>query len=729
MTDKNKSTNFSSDSKSNDAGNIIQQGKNCWRLDHAVRASWLIDGENCFRAMREAMINAEKSIFIVGWDIHSALKLVRNGIEDDYPETLGDLLAFLAENKPDLHIYILDWDFAMIYAMERELFSHLKLYWKTGERLYFNLDSEHPLGGAQHQKIVTIDDSLAFAGGLDLTRCRWDTREHKVKNKLRIDPEKNPYSTFHDVHMMVAGDAAKSLSQLARKRWSDANGVEPVEPTVVKDIGKLWPAFVKDWIDNIQVGIARTFPEFKERSEIREVEKLYLDSIAAAEKFIYIENQFLSSYSIGKALEKRLKEKDGPEIIIILPEHIRGWLEHHTMDVLRTRLLKKLHQADEFKRLKAYFVRLDQKKDVSLMIHAKVMVIDDKFVRIGSSNISNRSMGLDSECDLAFEANSENKCFDKIRNFRRDLLAEHLGVSIKKVARAEEENKTLIAAIDSLAGKKDHTLVELNKELPPDVDLIVPDSVLIDPEKPVYSEDFLDYVFTTEKVEKPWQYWLKSVFFLFIVLGLLALWHLTPAGEWLNIDKLTEIGKEMTGHAFTPVLIFISYAFAGIFSIPITLMILATVMVFGPWLGLLYAVVGSQIAAIAGFYVGKLLGRKFVEKYFGERVRKIRRTLAVRGLLTIITFRIIPVAPFAVVNIIAGISYITFKDFVLGSFLGMFPGILATAFITESFVETLREPGTPRLINLLLAGIAISFVFIWLRRWLKRKYAELSNNS
>jgi phosphatidylserine/phosphatidylglycerophosphate/cardiolipin synthase-like enzyme/uncharacterized membrane protein YdjX (TVP38/TMEM64 family) len=710
----------------NKSESILKPGENCWKLDKADRLAWLIDGENCFRAMREAMINARRSIFIIGWDVHSGLKLVRDKNDDGYPVRLGDLLAFLVENKPDLNIYILDWDFAMIYTMERELFPHLKLYWKTSQRLYFNLDSMHPVGAAQHQKILVIDDSLAFAGGLDLTRCRWDTRQHKVKDKLRIDPEKNHYPTFHDVHMMAAGQVAKNLGQLARKRWSDANGVKPVKPEFVEDIGELWPQTVKNWIENIQVGIARTFPEFKERAEIREVEKLYLDSIAAAKSFIYIENQFLSSYRVGQALAERLSEKHGPEIIIILPEHIRGWLEHHTMDVLRARTLKKLHQADEFKRLKAYFVRLDPKKDASLMIHAKVMVIDDKFVRIGSSNISNRSMGFDSECDLAFEATEQNDCFDKIRNFRRDLLSEHLSVSIEEMARAEEANECLIDAIDSLAGKNRHTLVELNNELPPDVDLIVPDANLLDPEKPVDADDFFDYVFTTEKVEKPWQYWLKSGFFLFVVLGLLALWHLTPAGEWLNIKNLTEIGREMNGHAFTPVLIFLSYGLAGIFSIPITLMILATVMVFGPWLGLFYAVIGSEIAAIAGFFIGKFLGHKFVEKYFGQRVKQIRSTLAGKGLFTIITFRIIPVAPFSVVNIIAGISHITFKDFVFGSFLGMLPGIIATAFITESFVETLREPGTPGMINLLLVGVAVTLVFIWLRRWLKNKDAESS---
>ena len=86
---------------------------------------------------------------------------------------------------------------------------------------------------------------------------------------------------------------------------------------------------------------------------------------------------------------------------MVLPLKTGGWLEQHTMDVLRDRILRTLREADVHDRLRVYYPQLAVNPDVTLMVHAKVMVIDDCFVRVGSSNLSNRSLGLDSECDLS----------------------------------------------------------------------------------------------------------------------------------------------------------------------------------------------------------------------------------------------------------------------------------------------------------------------------------------
>lgn len=195
------------------------------------------------------------------------------------------------------------------------------------------------------------------------------------------------------------------MAELAKERWQRACGERPTIDERV-EIGDPWPSSVKPDFQNVQVAISRTCPSYEDYAEVREVEQLYLDSIAAARDFIYIENQYLSAYRIGEALKERLQQAGGPEVVIALPKKTGGWLEQHTMDVLRGRIMRRLQKADPHDRLRIYYPRIAVHLDVSLIVHAKVMVIDDCFARVGSSNLSNRSLGLDSECDLAVAADS-----------------------------------------------------------------------------------------------------------------------------------------------------------------------------------------------------------------------------------------------------------------------------------------------------------------------------------
>lgn len=175
---------------------ILNAGTNCWRINHAQRASFIIDGEDYFRTVRQAMKQAQHSIFIIGWDIHSELQLLRDDSDDGYPKQLGPLLNQLAAEKQSLNIYILNWDFAMIYVIEREFFPHYKLRWKSHKRVHFCLDGNHPVGASQHQKLVVVDDQLAFVGGMDLSQWRWDTSQHKIDEPRRRDPKGKAYPRF-----------------------------------------------------------------------------------------------------------------------------------------------------------------------------------------------------------------------------------------------------------------------------------------------------------------------------------------------------------------------------------------------------------------------------------------------------------------------------------------------------------------------------------------------------
>ena len=155
----------------------------------------LIDGANYFAAARSAMIKAHHSILIAGWDIHSQTRLVGppGKADDGYPETFAEFLTALVEERPQLDIRLLLWDFSLLYAAERDPFPTMSLRWNTPHNIRFCLDDCVPIGSSQHQKLVVIDDAIAFSGGLDLTIRRWDTSSHRPNDPLRVDPNGEPY--------------------------------------------------------------------------------------------------------------------------------------------------------------------------------------------------------------------------------------------------------------------------------------------------------------------------------------------------------------------------------------------------------------------------------------------------------------------------------------------------------------------------------------------------------
>src|SRR6185369_3414401 len=128
------------------------------------------------------------------------------------------------------------------------------------------------------------------------------------------------------------------------------------------------------------------------------------DAIAAARRSIYIESQYVTSAAVGQALAARLQEADGPDIAIVVPREECGWLEQISMGIMRGRLIEKLRAADHAGRLGLYYPTVPGLGEACLNLHAKVLVVDDQLLRIGSANLSNRSMGLDTECDLSIEA-------------------------------------------------------------------------------------------------------------------------------------------------------------------------------------------------------------------------------------------------------------------------------------------------------------------------------------
>ncbi len=460
---------------------ILKPGRNCWRIEHADRVAFLIDGNDYFRALYDGIIRARHLIQILAWDIDSRFELVRNTPQPSpWPSRLGDLLNAVIKRRPNLHAYVLDWDFAMIYASAREFLPIYKFDWRTNRRLQFHLDDSHPIGASQHQKVVVIDDTLAFAGGLDITKGRWDTSEHRPLDPRRCEGDDQPHRPYHDVQLAVSGDAAAALGDLSRRRWA-RTGRQSIPPP--HSTGDPWPPALQVDLTDVTVAIARTEPHYLDRPEIREVEALYLDAIAAAHRLIYIENQYFTAGRVCEALAQRLEEMDGPEVVLVLPLKTDGWLAQNTLDVMRERLIKRLQYADRHGRLRVYYPYVPHQDKQAINVHAKVLVVDDELLRVGSANLNNRSMGLDSECDLAIEACGEARIQQAIAGFRNRLLGEHLQTAPREVAHMIATKASAIAGIEALRSAE-RSLRTLPLDTAPQANIDLSTAEMIDPERP-----------------------------------------------------------------------------------------------------------------------------------------------------------------------------------------------------------------------------------------------------
>ncbi|WP_207462393.1 phospholipase D-like domain-containing protein [Azospirillum sp. SYSU D00513] len=435
---------------------ILRAGRNCWRLKAAHRAACLIDADAYFAVAKQAMLRARWSILLLAWDFAEGAPLEPGNPDPVQPDQIGDLLQSLVNRHQGLHIRVLVWDKAAWLALQRRRIPGVDALHLDGDRLRYVFDDAHPALTVLHQKVLVVDGAVAFCGGIDFAANRWDTRAHHRREPLRHKPSGQPYEPHHDVMMLVDGDAARSLDELARARWWQATGERLPPPPLGTDP---WPAELEPDFRDVQVGIARTMPSGREQPEVREVEALYLDAIAAARKTIYLENQYLASDRIGDALARRLAEPDGPEVVIITPKRSPSWIEQVAMDNARTTIAHHLHSSDQFDRFRLYAAVIE---GVEIVVHSKVMVVDDRFLRIGSSNLNNRSMGTDMECDVALEVlpgmDNEMEVRRGVLRIRDSLVAEHLGVAPARLAVAIAEQGSLIRAMESMNGSTSRRL-------------------------------------------------------------------------------------------------------------------------------------------------------------------------------------------------------------------------------------------------------------------------------
>lgn len=705
--------------------NIFQPGQNCWVKSSADFSTPLIDCANYYKALHSAIVKASHSIFIVGWDIDSRIRLLRGEDEkkSEAPSVISELLEWKAKRNPNINIYLLRWDSSLAFFSQREMWA--KEVWdeNTPENVQAELDDSIPLGGSQHQKVVVIDDEVVFSGGMDVSTNRWDTRDHPVISSDRLGPD-GEYGPLHDVQMVSSGPVVEDFAKLARWRWQRVANTPPVdlrEKSVNSNNNALpntWPDDFPPMFKNVECALARTIPFMDDVKPAQEVRHMLLDLINEAESFIYIENQFTARIEIAEALNKQLKLKPDLSVIIVSSFEPKGKFECEAFWATRREFKAVVEEGIDSQRVKLTYSSIQdmQGRTAYKRIHSKVMTIDDKYLVIGSSNLSNRSMTLDTEIDtVLFGNSSDNKAM--IAQVRDDLLAEHTGRTLKDVAALLAEHTASSAKqgpVEALMhGQLAHgyVLTEVRDEIFTQTPTDNMYRALSDPEEPLISLPTLGGdVIPARNPRRRSIMMLIALVFVSIFAGLLF-WA-SQSIEWLSSESISAFLEKSRGTYFALPTVLLVYVVGGLLFFPVTVLSLAVAAIFGPVWGPVYGIMGALLSSAILFAIGKVAGNSGLRKMGGPKVATIDDKLKRSGIVGVAAIRMLPVAPFSLVNLVAGISSIGIVQFLVGTFLGMFPPMIAKGLVGDSIAQIWQNPSVAT-ISYLAIGIVLWALLIW----------------
>lgn len=659
--------------------------KNDIACGRANRASLLLDGAGYFGALRSSLLKAQRSICLVGWDIDSRTPLRgETSPQDGAPELLGEFLTYLVDRNEDLTVYILLWDFSVLYALEREPLPRLNLDWRTPSRVKVCLDRQLPFGCSNHEKLAVIDDSTAYCGGLDLTIRRWDKSAHRTRDALRKDPRGAPYGPYHDAQFLVDHEAARRLAKLVRERWRTASGYELDSIDVNSDA---WPDGVEPDLRHVRIAIKRTRPEYDGESQLRQVEEAYLKAISCAERFIYIENQYLTAGHIATAIRRRLIEQPSLEVLIVSSLSPDGWLEEQTMGVGRARFMRQFTDEEIAERVAFVFPWTGPEKE-PIKVHAKLMITDDCILHIGSSNLNYRSMGVDRECDLHVEAESE-KQRRSIENVRRRLMSHLTGVPAATIESREASGRSMLSIIDE-DGSTEHGLSRIEdlrqQELPTDV--LVD---LGDPERPIDPEKFMGNLFGARPTQSIWPQMIRLLAVTVLILTMLLVWNWSPLSQWATPEVLADWFGEIESNPLAGPICVAAFVLGSLVVFPVTVLIAMTAIALGSWQGLVWASAGAMLAAAVNYASGYMIPDAVLQRWSSSLTQRINERLQSGSIVAIALLRSAPIAPFTAINLVAGAVRVSFRSYMIGTALGMAPVVLALTLLGDRLRIALQD--------------------------------------
>ncbi len=690
---------------------IFRPGKHCWKIANASYASIIVDYANYYRDLHQSIVKAKKSIFILGWDIDGRIELLRGEEKEKStaPACLFDLIKWKFEQQPDIKIYLNKWDYSIFFAKEREPLAGL--HWKTieSDNFHYCIDSVLPLGACHHQKIAVIDDEVAYCGGMDIALARWDYREHHPVNPDRQDPKgllnphhTEPFTPYHDLMMVTAGEAARSLAELVRERWNLAceTPAIPLLHEGSRDIPHSWPHSDPPDFENIHIAIARTLPPVRKNPRREEIIETYLTEIKQAEKFIYIENQFLVQEDIARALNKQLRDKPELRVLAISCDHPKGIMEKKSMWTPRLKFREIVESGGVADRVAlAYPISREDGRQDPVRIHSKLMIIDDKFLHLGSANINNRSMGLDTECDQIIFGESDKAC-KKIAAVRTDLIREHSGREADEIDFLVESNAPIEEFLKEVPTSRQH-FRRIDDEEYRHERFVKIAKVFSDPRRPLISADItipISRKHVQRHISKPWP-WLALCLVVLISILIPYIPDMESLTRW--IENLLDSKLAIPG-------IILLFILSGIVLFPVTILITITAAIFGSSMGLALSIVGTLLSASIGYYIGRKISITKSQTMFGIKFKQFKEKIRDSGVAGVSIIRMLPVAPFGLMNILFGMNGVAFSSYIAGTLFGILPGTVALSLFGSSLFRLFKEPNTQDTI-LLVVGL-----FLWL---------------
>ncbi len=365
----------------------------------------LIDGAEAFPSIAHAIENARDYVHVTGWHVAPYFELVRGA----RPGVLGELLAEAAER---IDVRVLVWAGAPVPAFHptrKEVRDGVQTLTRD-TRIRCELDPrEHPFH-CHHEKTVIVDGELAFVGGIDMTDYggdRFDTSDHPARRRLG----------WHDVGTRLRGPAVADVDDHFALRWRELTGEQLDRPATPAPAGEHTVQVVR----TIANGMYNAVPD----GEYRILES-YVRAIAAAQNFIYLENQFLWSPEIVRRLADKLRRppRDEFRLVVVLPAKANNG-QDDTVGQLGV-LAAADHGAG---RLLAATIRSRTGERVDrLYVHAKVGIVDDRWLTVGSANLNAHSLLNDTEMNVVTDDP------ELTRATRIRLWAEHLEVDAATIA-------------------------------------------------------------------------------------------------------------------------------------------------------------------------------------------------------------------------------------------------------------------------------------------------------
>ncbi|MBV9558276.1 MAG: VTT domain-containing protein, partial [Pseudolabrys sp.] len=449
------------------------------------------------------------------------------------------------------------------------------------------------------------------------------------------------------------------------------------------------------------------------------VERLFIASIAEAEHSIYIENQFLSSIPVADALARRLREKPELEVLIVAPATHASWLEARSMRNGRIRFMRRLSDKDIASRVRLLHPQVsDGANSANVMVHSKVMIIDDRILRIGSANLNNRSMGTDTECDLMIVANNkaERRQIAKVRD---RLLADHCGCTEDEVACAMAKEQSLLRIADTLSCNG-HRLIPIDDGVADTDEISAYIEGVADPERPIGAEEFVSSLLGGAVPRRQLSTVMKVFLAALGVLVLALIWEYSPVSTLVNPRAVAGALGEFARGPWGPLVVVFAFIGGGLVIFPVTVLIAATAATFGPWLGFAYAVVGTILSALVTYGLGAMVGKKTLRDLLGPKLNRIRRKIAKKGVIAVAAIRMVPLAPFTVVNMVAGASEISLSQYLIGTLIGMMPGIFVMSVLGHQLSQIILQPDAKSLALLAAAVVGWLVVSIGLQALVSR---------